>query len=151
MDRSRGWYAIGRGLLVVPIIRGLNPYGFIAKYQGLQTSNKTVAQVADEVFQTLLHSTRTRARLLSCLVNTTVATPSDAIALQRMDTLSKVVDMPRTFAEQFRDAITQSSLIEESPNFRERVNEFLQSHELSILPEYGSDQMIGLSDDDIPF
>ena len=30
--------AVERGILVVPVIRGLNPYGFIAKYQGLQAS-----------------------------------------------------------------------------------------------------------------
>jgi hypothetical protein len=143
--------AIGRGLFVVPIIRGLNPYGFIAKYQGLQASSKTVAQVADELFETLIHSPRTRAKLLSCLVSTAVTAHSEAIALQRIDILFRVADLPRAVAEQFRDAITQSSLIEESSSLRGRVNEFLESHELSVLPEPGSEQALSVSDDDIPF
>jgi len=143
--------AIGRGLLVVPIIRGLNPYGFIAKYQGLQASNKTVAQVADDLFGTLVNSPRTRAKLLSALVTTTVSAPSEAIALQRLEVLSSVFDLPRNFVEQFRDGIAQSSLIEESSSLRGRVNEFLRSHELSVLPEPGSEQTIDLADDDVPF
>lgn len=143
--------AIGRGLLVVPIIRGLNPYGFIAKYQGLQAANKTVAQVADELFDTLVHSPRTRTKLLSALVTTTTSSASEAIALQRLDVLSKVSDLPRTFVEQFRDGMAQSSLMKESSILRARVNEFLLSRELSILPEPGSEQTFELSDDNVPF
>ena len=110
-----------------------------------------VAHVADELFETLISSPRTRLRLLSCLVNTTVTAPSEAVALQRLEVLSKIPDVPRTYAEQFRDGIAQSSLIDESSILRGRVNEFLQSHELSILPEPGAEYTVDLSDDDIPF
>ena len=28
--------AVGRGSLIIPIRKGMNPYGFIGKYQGMQ-------------------------------------------------------------------------------------------------------------------
>ena len=84
-------------------------------------------------------------------MSTAVTAHSEAIALQRIDILFRVADLPRAVAEQFRDAITQSSLIEESSSLRGRVNEFLESHELSVLPKPGSEQALSVSDDDIPF
>ena len=59
--------AVGRGVLVVPIIRGLNPYGFIGKYQGLPANGKTVKEVAGTVFEILVSSSKTRGRLLNSL------------------------------------------------------------------------------------
>jgi hypothetical protein len=52
--------AIGRGVLVIPIIRGLTPYGFIGKYQGLQANGMTVPQVAEQVFGILVAAPKTR-------------------------------------------------------------------------------------------
>ena len=68
--------AVGRGVLVIPIIRGLNPYGFISKFQGLNTSGKKVGDVADELFRILVTSSKTRARMLSCLTETTLQSKS---------------------------------------------------------------------------
>jgi hypothetical protein len=54
-DQETG-LAIGRDVLVMAIMRGIDPYGFIAKYQGLQGAGKTVRQVADGVFQILANN-----------------------------------------------------------------------------------------------
>ena len=56
--------AVGRGVLVIPIMRGLNPYGFISKYQGLYAEGKTVATVAGDVFRILVASPKTTSRKL---------------------------------------------------------------------------------------
>jgi hypothetical protein len=68
--------AVGRGVLVVPIIRGLDPYGFIGKYQGFQAHGKTVVQVARAVFDILVSSPKTRGRALTCLVDTIFKPPT---------------------------------------------------------------------------
>lgn len=51
-DQETG-VAIGGDVLVIPIMRGIDPYGLIAKYQGLQGAGKTVRQVADRLFRIL--------------------------------------------------------------------------------------------------
>ncbi len=39
-------FAIARDVLVITIRKGLDPYGFIAKYQGIQSEGKSVGEVA---------------------------------------------------------------------------------------------------------
>jgi hypothetical protein len=142
--------AIGRGALVIPVIRGLNPYGFVAKYQGLQASGKTVAAVANGLFEILVRADRTRARILTCLVATVLTASTEETALDRLSQLSRVADLPRAFAEQLRDGAAQSGLILGAEDLRTRVNHFLKTHALSPIeepPMRGPD----LRDDDIPF
>lgn len=76
--------AIGRQILIIPIIKGLNPYGFIGKFQGLRAEGKTVAQVAEEVFQILVSSPMTRTRMLTCLVDTTLQSTLEDDALFKL-------------------------------------------------------------------
>lgn len=64
--------AIGRGILIIPIMRGLKPYGFIGKYQGIQAHNKQVGEVANAIFTTIVRSKKTRrkmARVFSDLIS----------------------------------------------------------------------------------
>lgn len=67
--------AIGRKVLVLPLIRDVTPYGLIGKYQGLQTSGKSVAQVAADVFGALVLSPLTRTRMLTCFVDFILQAP----------------------------------------------------------------------------
>jgi hypothetical protein len=103
--------AVGRGVLVVPIIRGLNPYGFISKYQGMQASGKTVAQVADELFTIIVKSPRTRSRMLSALVETTLRSLTEADALEKLCHLSKVKEVPVAYLQQLRDGAASSAVL----------------------------------------
>ena len=64
--------AIGRGSLVIPVMREAVPHGFIGKFQGVNGKGKSILQVATEIFETLMNSSQTRSRLLTCLVDTTV-------------------------------------------------------------------------------
>src|SRR5689334_6406819 len=52
-DQEVGW-ALGAGVYVLPIRRGLDPYGFVAEVQGIRGTDKTVGAVANEVFNALL-------------------------------------------------------------------------------------------------
>ena len=80
-DQEVGW-ALGAGVYVLPIRRGLDPYGFIAEVQGIRGTDKTVGAVANEVFNALLKQKATRHRLLEAVVVgfERSATPDDARA-----------------------------------------------------------------------
>ena len=57
-------FAVSRSILVVPVRRGLNPYGFIGKYQGLQGLGKEIAQLTDEIVDVIATSDLTASRLV---------------------------------------------------------------------------------------
>lgn len=46
--------AIGRKVPIISIQRGMDPYGFIGKYQAILGSNKTPSELAHEVFKTFI-------------------------------------------------------------------------------------------------
>lgn len=51
-DQELG-FAMGRRKLIIPIRKDADPYGFVGKYQGIQSKGKKVSEVANEIFETL--------------------------------------------------------------------------------------------------
>lgn len=140
--------AVGRGVLVVPIIRGLDPYGFIGKYQGLQARGKTVPQVADEVFSILVHSPKTRGRMLTCLVDTSLQSAQEEEALEKLRRLGSVSDLPVPYLERLREGAATSTVFARGPAL-DRLNELLGARGLQkVAVEEASPLVL---DDDIPF
>lgn len=48
--------AVGRGVLVIPVRLGKDPYGFIGKYQAVPGVGKSAAKLADEIYEVILKS-----------------------------------------------------------------------------------------------
>jgi hypothetical protein len=103
--------AVGRGVLIIPIIRGLNPYGFISKFQGLNASGKRVGDVADELFHILITSPKTRSRMLSCLTETTLQSKSEAEALFKLRKLASIKGLPAGHLQKLRESAPASSVL----------------------------------------
>jgi hypothetical protein len=142
--------AVGRGVLVIPIMRGLDPYGFVSKYQGLNANGKTVAEVADAIFRILVASPKTRARMISCLVECTAQTMSEDDAIAMLEHLTSVKELPSAYLQKLRDAAPTSSTLS-SGHVLERLNALLAKHKLQPVgpqkPRTGFEEF----DDDIPF
>lgn len=140
--------AVGRGVLIIPILRGLNPYGFISKFQGLHAEGKTVADVAALVFQTLITSPKTRSRMLSCLVDTTIRAESTGAALQKLKHIAAIKDFPAAYLEKLRSSALSSVALSSSAPLAE-LNNILSAHKLTLVATRSSS--VTLVDDDIPF
>ncbi len=139
--------AFGRGVLVVPIIHGQNPYGFIGKYQGLKTQGKAVSQVADELFKILVKSPKTRPRILTCIVDTTLQSPDAASALEKLKHLDDISDIPDAYIERLRDGATNSPVFSSGVALN-YLNKMLEKRGYSKVNMDDSEE---ISLDDIPF
>lgn len=60
-------YALGRNIDIIPIRAGLDPYGFMGKFQGIQAKNKYPAQVTEEIIQTLIKKPKHRNTLINSI------------------------------------------------------------------------------------
>jgi hypothetical protein len=60
--------AIGRGVPVLPVKCGADPYGFVGKYQGFQAKGKKPSEIAKALFDLLWSKIDLRARLAEGLV-----------------------------------------------------------------------------------
>lgn len=119
-DQEVGW-ALGAGAYVVPIRRGLDPYGFLAEVQGIQGLNKTVSAVADEVFQALLKQQATRRRLLEALVLGFERSASSTEALSNVSLVERAGALPPALAQQLEAAVTVNSHASGTKGLRDRV------------------------------
>lgn len=143
-------FALGRGILIIPIMRGLTPYGFLGKYQGLKAERRTVAEVARALFDILSTSHKTRNRLLSCLVDSMLASTSDEDFRDKLDSFAQVKDIPALYFERLRDGARRSSmLIKDLPN-RNLVDSLLVQRGLTPVA-WDSDIKMAITDEDIPF
>jgi hypothetical protein len=139
--------AVGRGVLIIPVMRGLKPYGFISKYQGLNAEGKTVSIVAEEIFRILTASPKTRAKMLLCLTETTLQSKSTAEAVEKLRHLGSIKDLPVTYLQKLQDSAPASSVLM-SEDVLPELNTLLSKHGLKAVNiEEASDGFI----DDIPF
>jgi hypothetical protein len=60
--------AIGKKVLVVPIRAGIDPYGFIGKYQGVASLNKKTEALCADIFEALGKHETTKARMTDAIV-----------------------------------------------------------------------------------
>lgn len=120
--------AIGRGVLVVPIIRDMDPYGPIGKYQGLNARGMTVSQVAQGVFDILVDSPKTHSKMLTALVDTAVYADSTAAALKKLDILGGLDDIPSAHLQRFRDGALASQIYAEGSELWVAADKFLSKH-----------------------
>ncbi len=58
-DQEVGW-ALGRDILLIPLNRGANPYGFMGQYQAVMTKGKKASEVAERVLEILKSNPKTQ-------------------------------------------------------------------------------------------
>jgi hypothetical protein len=140
--------AIGRGSLVIPVMREAVPHGFIGKFQGVNGKGKSVLQVATEIFDVLISSSQTKSRLLACLVDTTVLEPNELAALAKLMTLATVADIPKAFLERLRDGAARSQVFRQSILLSSKLEGLLQAR--GVTPT-SAQKVEADTDDEIPF
>jgi hypothetical protein len=88
-DQETG-FCFARGLLIVPIRLGVDPYGFIGRYQAINGSNKSTLQLASEIFGILIESPLTKDAMARALVKQFERTPSYNMARWNAHLLDRV-------------------------------------------------------------
>ena len=143
--------AIGRGVLVVPIMRGSTPHGFIGKYRGLSATGKTVPEVAEELFRILVASPKTRNRMITCLADATLQAPSETEAMDLLAIFESVAGLPIAHIERLREGALRSQVFATSSELLARLNELLARHGLATVSLARSTEPEVVSDEEIPF
>jgi hypothetical protein len=97
-------FALGRGVLVVPIGLGLIPYGFIGKVQGMRSSLEQPSRLANQLFSTLLEHPSTHRHMRKGLAYAFAAAGSFSSAIS----LSKVILTVKGFAADEKTVIERA-------------------------------------------
>jgi len=141
--------AVGRDVLIIPVRKGLDPYGFIGKYQGIQAVNKTLGEVAHEIFQTILNSPKTRGKMLRSLSNAISQSTDIGEALEKLITLQSIKNIPQEILDTMKMSVSENNVLNKSEKFINRFNQLLTEYDITKL-SIGS---VNLTNewDDVPF
>ena len=141
--------AVGRGVLIIPIRKGMDPYGFIGKYQGMQGEGKTIKQVANSVFRILSNNPKTKEKIAGALVDQITLANDAEDAAGKLTLLRNFEALPQKHLEKIRENCKENKIIIGSTEFVELLNEILEEREIDpLIFAVTHDSSF---DDDIPF
>ncbi|MDO5969073.1 hypothetical protein Q4Q35_04565 [Flavivirga aquimarina] len=142
--------AVGRNVLIIPIRRGLDPYGFIGKYQGFQAIGKNVGQVAEGIFEIISRNEKTKSKYLNTLVELILLSNTVNQGIERLKALKKVKDLPKEKVEYLQDKITDNENLKET-RFLNPFNEIAWKYKLDGLSIKSFEKVKEEYYDDLPF
>ena len=141
--------AVGRGVLVIPIRKGQDPYGFIGRYQGHQAASTTVGEVARAIVKILSTNAKTKSRLADVLVGQLLASKTSDDYGHWLDLLVQFEDVPNRHLEQVRTNAAGLAPVKRSQALYDQTDQFLSDNGLDGLEaEKPAEAQF---DDDIPF
>ncbi|RYG14023.1 MAG: toll/interleukin-1 receptor domain-containing protein [Chitinophagaceae bacterium] len=142
-------FAVGKDVLIIPVRKGLDPYGFIGKYQGIQALNKTVGEVAEQIFSTIVKSPKTRGKILTSLVNAISQSTDVAEAIEKIKILNTVENPPVEIIDSLQKNVVENSVLMGSEKFIKEINSMLANFGVSAIGKLS--QSKEKQWDDIPF
>lgn len=142
--------AVGRGVPIIPIMKGLTPYGFIAKYQGFDASGKSVGDVARAIVDILLANEQSGNKMWTAFVDTLVLSPTESEASTKLAILESLEDIPEPYLRRLHEGADEGGVLRDATDIRERLNRVFLKHGL---PKLGAKPSLDLSEapDDLPF
>lgn len=102
--------AIGRGILVIPVMDGQNPYGFIGKYQALP-SQAEPSDLADAIAKILLNNKLTKKEMAEALVTKFEDSSNFQQAKDNIGVLEQIKYYDNKIIERIESAIKSNSQI----------------------------------------
>jgi hypothetical protein len=104
-------FVISRRVLVIPVRLGLNPYGFMARYQGCSGVGKNPPELARELVSILANHQLTSMKMANALVHSFEGSSSFAEAKIRASNLSLVQRWTDSLVERARRALKENDQI----------------------------------------
>ena len=119
-DQEIGW-ALGRGVLVVPVRLGFDPYGLAGKYQGVSGNLDQPEPLATSIAKALLANSQTHGEMRRSLVKafSEAVGYKMAIALQRL--VVEVTDFTDEEKESLKKTCTENRQVAGAYNVTEAV------------------------------
>lgn len=141
--------ALGRGILVLPIRTGLDPYGLMGKFQGISAMGRSIGEVGNLVVATLLKNSKTRNRLAQCLVDQLLASRDATEAATKLDALEQPDALTHDQLTRIRDNAAANPVLFGDLNCRGRIDTLLAKYGVEAIKVKPATEES--PDEDIPF
>lgn len=120
-------FAACRGVLVIPIRLGQDPYGFMARYQGYSGVGKASADLARAMVEILAKHPLTRTKMAEALVASFEGANSFSEAKRSVNNLRLVCSWRADLVERVRRATVENNQIENAFGVTQRAEDILSA------------------------
>ncbi len=127
--------AIGRDILIIPIMASQDPHGFIGKYQAIQIEGKKYGELAKIIFDTLISSPKTRSKMLRSLCKAIAQNTDVADAEKKLDILSNVKKLPEESLNFLRNSVMENNILVNDSKFKNKINNILSKYNIPVISE----------------
>ena len=121
--------AIGRQIPIIAVKQGLDPYGFIGKYQALQATGKPPVQIAKEVFDIFILMPGIGPRITTSLVNDLVNSDSFDQSKHLICLINQSKYVTSKHATMMKEAVNHNSQISKSWGVPEQIGQIAKRFE----------------------
>ena len=117
--------AIGRRLPIISVKRGLDPYGFIGKYQALNGGGKTSAQIARDIFDLLIVDPQIGPKITSKLVQMLCNAATYKESRDSIDLVERSNFLTSKHAAAMKEAVKENSQVRGSWGVPDRIEKIV--------------------------
>lgn len=121
-------YCVKRKVLIVPVRMGCDPYGFISRYQAVNTSPGSASRIARSLFDVLVSHDLTRDRMAEVLVTQLEYSESFALAKQNMGLVESITAWSPQLLRRLEASIGEKSQVQDAWGVPERIRAIVQQH-----------------------
>lgn len=138
-DQEIGW-ALGRGVPVLPVRLGADPYGFIGKLQAISGTLTAPHGLADSLARALLRNSQVRTTIRGALVDAFELSTSFAVARRLKTLVLEIPDFREDEKQRLQKACSQNRQVSDAHGVPE-----------AIFKAFGTPQPVRAPGDDITF
>lgn len=120
-------YAMGRRLLIVAAGFGMDPYGFIGRFQAMEGKHKTASQLAEDLFEIFRLHQQTRKQISEAIVRCFEQSGSYPCAIRNMDLLEMLDHWDSSLSDRARSASKSNPQISKAWWVPERLEKLINS------------------------
>lgn len=117
---------MGRGKKIVNVRLGMDPYGFIGRFQGIQGLGKSEREIARDIFKVLAISPKTSKKMSEAIINKFVHVGSWAEAKENIEMIESLTYLDDSMIEVIKRESLGNSQIRDAFGVPERVEKLIQ-------------------------
>ncbi|MDQ3019059.1 MAG: toll/interleukin-1 receptor domain-containing protein [Bacteroidota bacterium] len=115
-------FAYGQNKIIVPVNFGLNPYGFINKFQALMSNKKSILDITHDVLKILISNPKSSISASRGLVNSFCNSRSYKDANEKSVLLQNLVELDEKMIEDIVEAVKNNNQISKSSGIGNLMN-----------------------------
>lgn len=121
--------ALGRDLLIMPVRMGLDPYGFIGKFQAINFTG--IDKLALDIFESLLKNKKTSKKINQAIIHKFENSDSFYSANGNINLVEKITFWDKNLVERLRSAVENNYQISSSFGVPSRVKNIVEQYKNS--------------------